>query len=155
MNDDLAIDINVDDVLKDSGHLLPQGDYQLYIRSTSVDRTKKQQIPMLTVLFEVVDPPMYKGRTIYQPFFYTSEKGKYLLAKLVKACGLTQITSASDLYGKIILAEVRIREDPTGQYEPQNSVYKIRQIEQTARPAPAQQATPPWARPAAHDDAPF
>jgi hypothetical protein len=106
---------------------VPAGDYNLLIEAVELKPTKAGTGSYLSLKLKVQDGQFAK-RVIFDMITYTNpnpqavEIGHRKLSALCRAAGIMQLSDTQQLVNRVVSAKVGIREDKTGQYEPQNEV---------------------------------
>jgi len=149
-----------EDLGQDSFAPIPAGNYVAQIINSEIKENRNGG-RRLSVTFEIVDGD-YSGRLIFENLNLwhdnqdTVRIAKQQLARICNAIGLTHVGDSSELHNRPMAIRVGIREDKTGQYDPQNNIKAYSAIAggtapQRAAPAAAPKAAPassaaPWAR---------
>lgn len=161
---------NADDVPQEERELLPEGNYLALVESSELAQTKAGTGTMLKLTLNVLEGP-YQNRKIFWNINIVNQNalaqqiGQRQLAQLCHAVGKHTIQDSGEIHLIPFVARVVIRQDKTGQYEPQNEVREAKPVSgaaaQAPRPTPAAPtpqppqaqaaqpaAPPPQARPA-------
>jgi hypothetical protein len=168
---ELNMDFNPSEVPEDDRTFepLPAGDYTMQVIESELKDTKSGSGQQLVLTLEVIEGP-FSNRRVWDRLNIRNQNAdaqriaQRALADLCLAVGISSLRNSEELHFKPFIGAVKIREDKTGQYGPQNTVrYKVRgggapraASAGTApkQAAPAQAAKPaagtkPWQRPAA------
>lgn len=154
------MDFNANEVPEDTNSFdpLPAGDYTMQVIESEIKDTKSGTGQQLVLTLEVIEGA-FSNRRVWDRLNIRNQNAdaqriaQRSLADLCLAVGIQSLRNSEDLHFKPFLGKVKIREDKTGQYGPQNTVrYKARggmapgasQVKQTASPS-----TQPAAKPAA------
>ena len=180
-----SLNFDATTVQPDTGfELLPAGWYNAMIDESAINPTKDGVGAYLQLRFSVIDG-QYQGRKVFARLNIrnanqTAQEIAYKqLSAIAHSVGVLQVQDSSQLHGIPLKIRVRIRKDPSGQYEDQNEINGYKNINEAvqgqaaafapaapampaapagfAQPAPvapapafAQPAAPqPWAQPAA------
>lgn len=170
---ELNMDFNPTEVPEDDRTFepLPVGEYTMQVIESELKNTKSGTGQQLVLTLEVIEGTFSNRRVwdrlnIRNPNVDAQRIAQRALADLCLAVGIQSLTNSEDLHFKPFVGAVKIREDKTGQYGPQNTVRYKSRGGAAARPqtaasqpaprqaAPAQAARPatgakPWQRPAA------
>ena len=179
-----SLNFDATTVQPDTGfELLPAGWYNAMIDESAINPTKDGVGAYLQLRFSVIDG-QYQGRKVFARLNIrnanqTAQDIAYKqLSAIAHSVGVLQVQDSSQLHGIPLKIRVRIRKDPSGQYEDQNEINGYKNINEAvqgqaaafvpaapaipaapagfapampqAAPAFAQPAAPqPWAQPAA------
>lgn len=103
------------------------GEYNFLVEKVELKPTKAGTGSYLNLQLKVQGGPC-NNRVVFDMITYTNpnpqavEIGHRKLSGLCRAAGITQLTDTQQLVNRIVAGKVGIREDKTGQYEPQNDV---------------------------------
>lgn len=148
-----SLNFDATTVQPDTGfELLPAGWYNAMIDESGINPTKDGAGAYLQLRFSVIDG-QYQGRKVYARLNIrnanqTAQDIAYKqLSAIAHAVGVLQVQDSSQLHGIPLKIRVRIRKDPSGQYEDQNEINGYKNINdvvqgQTAAFAPAAPAMP-------------
>lgn len=106
---------------------IPVGEYNFLIEKVELKPTKAGTGSYLSLQLKV-QGGQYNGRIAFDMITYTNpnpqavEIGHRKLSALCRAAGIMQLSDTQQLVNRVISAKVGIREDKTGQYEPQNDI---------------------------------
>jgi len=106
---------------------IPAGEYNFLVEAVELKPTKAGTGSYLSLKLKV-QGGQCNNRVVYDMITYTNpnpqavEIGHRKLSALCRAAGVIQLTSTDQLINRVVAAKVGIREDKTGQYEPQNDV---------------------------------
>lgn len=136
----------------DPREVLPPGWYNVTIDESEMKPTKDGSGAYLSLRYSVLDG-QFAGRKIFQNLNLrnnnatTVEIAYKQLSGICHAVGLLTVQDSSQLHGLPFQVRVKIRKDPTGQYEDQNDVsgYKVVGAAAGAGAAPAATPPPGWA----------
>lgn len=145
---------------------VPAGNYVAQIINSEIKENKTGG-NRLSLTFQILDGD-YANRLIFQNINLQHANpevgriGRQQLAQICHAIGRTGVGDSSDLHNQPMQIRVRIKEDKTGQYEPQNEIKGYAALQgitpvastrsattpaQTTRPAQSTtQSAAPWAR---------
>lgn len=140
---------------------IPAGWYTASITEASIQDTKAGTGQYIKVRYDITGPA-YEGRVVFgnlnisNPNPKAEEIGRQQLGQLMRAIGLTEVSDTDQLIGGQCGIKLAIREDPTGQYSPQNEVKAWKSLTGSPAPAPKPAApaapagvstsAPPWAK---------
>lgn len=123
---------------------VPAGWYNVVIDETEMKPTKEGNGSYLKVRYSILDG-QYAGRKIYGMITLQNsnpqavEIGLKQLSAVAHAVGHLLVQHSEELHGKPLKIKVKIRNDKTGEYEPQNSITQWEninaQVGDTAAPA--------------------
>jgi hypothetical protein len=156
--------------------LMPAGFYTAQVTESEIIALKSGQGQALKLTFEVLQEG-YRNRKVWARLNIRhsgSPEAERIaneqLRELCESVGVVRMADTVELHNKPVQIRVKIREDKTGQYEPQNEVIGYKPVAggaaapmaaampgSAARPsaapaaanAPAAGSTPPWAKKAA------
>lgn len=154
--------------------LLPAGEYVGQVTDSEINPLKSGNGTGLKLTFTILQEG-YNGRKLFANLNVkhtnpTAEQiAQQQLRELCEAVGLATMRDTAELHNKPVKLRVKIREDKSGQYEPQNEVVGFKPAAGGATAAPsfsprpaasaapaaaapaaaAGAATPPWAKRAA------
>ena len=131
--------------------VLPAGKYIAQVVGSDVKTNKSNTGQYLSLQFEILDGE-FKGRRVFSNItvnhqnITAQEIGQSQLSSLCRAVGVMQLTETSQLHGRPLKIDVKIRQD--SQYGDQNDVKGFESAAGAAPVAQAQPAsnTPPWQR---------
>lgn len=137
------------------------GTYTVSVDDSEV-KTTKSGGQMAVFRLRVVEG-QFVGRTVFaninvrNPSPQAEQIGQSQLSALCHAAGVLQVSDTAQLHGRPVRAKVKIRKDPSGQYEESNEVSGFEAgttgpsapAIQSPVAAPAAAATAPWKRAAA------
>lgn len=156
----LNMDFNPSEVPEDdrSFEPLPAGEYTMQVIESEVKDTKSGSGQQLVLTLEVIEGP-FSNRRVWDRLNIRNQNAdaqriaQRALADLCLAVGIQSLRNSEDLHFKPFIGSVKIREDKSGQYGPQNTVrYKQRggaasrpqaTAQQPQRQAAPQQAAKP------------
>lgn len=125
---------------------IPAGDYLMQVIESDIQDTKDRTGQMLVLTFEILEG-VNSNRRIWERLnirnanAQAQQIAQRALADLCIAVGITTALKNTDqLHFKPFIGRVKIREDKTGQYGPQNSVRRYRAA--NGAPPPQKDATP-------------
>lgn len=131
---------------------LPAGWYQAKIIESELKPTRDGAGSYLQLTLEVLTPP-HAGRKVTDRLNLQNrnpvavEIAYGTLSAYCHATGVIQMTDSQQLHGIPINIRLSVRNDPTGQYEPNNEIKAIKHINEQVgdggAPAAAATATPP------------
>lgn len=158
-----SLNFDATTVQPDTGfELLPAGWYNAMIDESAINPTKDGVGAYLQLRFSVIDG-QYQGRKVFARLNIrnanqTAQEIAYKqLSAIAHSVGVLQVQDSSQLHGIPLKIRVRIRKDPSGQYEDQNEINGYKNINEAvqgqaaafAPAAPAMPAAPAgFARPA-------
>jgi len=142
--------------------LLPAGWYTAQVTESEIVPLQSGNGDALKLTFDVLSEG-YRGRKVWARLNVRHSNAEaerisqQQLRELCDAIGITRITETSQLHQRPVEIRVKIREDKSGKYEPQNEIAGYRQIRAGAAPTgfppisvpPRQQAATPSAAPPA------
>jgi hypothetical protein len=129
---------------------LPAGQYMAQVIDSTIADTKSGNGQMLTLTWEVLAGP-FEGRMLFDRLNIrnTNEKAQAIglqqLAKICVALGIPSVSDSEELHHLPLMLDVKIQDDKSGSYGPQNQIKKYSPINGPANP-PAQ--AQPQPRPA-------
>lgn len=131
--------------------VLPAGKYIAQVVSSDVKTNKSNTGQYLSLQLEVLDGE-FKGRRVFSniTISHTNDQAQQIgqgqLSSLCRAVGVMQLTDTSQLHGRPLKIDVKIRQD--AQYGDQNDVKGYEAASGAAPSAQAQPSanTPPWQR---------
>lgn len=130
--------------------VLPAGKYIAQVVDSDVKTNKSNTGQYLSLQFEILDGE-FKGRRVFSNItvnhqnITAQEIGQSQLSSLCRAVGVMQLTETSQLHGRPLKIDVKIRQD--AQYGDQNDVKGFEAASVTATPSAQPSAnTPPWQR---------
>ena len=142
--------------------LLPAGWYDAQAIESEIIPLKSGNGTALKLTFDVLTDG-YRGRRVWVRLNYrhsnpTAEKiAQQQLRELCESTGVGRLTDTTLLHHRPVSIKVRIREDKSGQYEPQNDVTGYKALGAMSPPASASRgfpAAPPRSMPPAASPAP-
>ena len=148
-----SLNFDATTVQPDTGfELLPAGWYNAMIDESTINPTKDGVGEYLQLRFSVIDG-QYQGRKVFARLNIrnanqTAQEIAYKqLSAIAHSVGVLQVQDSSQLHGIPLKIRVRIRKDPSGQYEDQNEINGYKNINeavqgQAAAFAPAAPAMP-------------
>ena len=148
-----SLNFDATTVQPDTGfELLPAGWYNAMIDESGINPTKDGVGAYLQLRFSVIDG-QYQGRKVFARLNIrnanqTAQEIAYKqLSAIAHSVGVLQVQDSSQLHGIPLKIRVRIRKDPSGQYEDQNEINGYKNINvavqgQAAAFAPAAPAMP-------------
>lgn len=148
-----SLNFDATTVQPDTGfELLPAGWYNAMIDESAINPTKDGVGAYLQLRFSVIDG-QYQGRKVFARLNIrnanqTAQEIAYKqLSAIAHSVGVLQVQDSSQLHGIPLKIRVRIRKDPSGQYEDQNEINGYKNINeavqgQAAAFAPAAPAMP-------------
>ena len=148
-----SLNFDATTVQPDTGfELLPAGWYNAMIDESGINPTKDGVGAYLQLRFSVIDG-QYQGRKVFARLNIRNANqvaqdiAYKQLSAIAHAVGVLQVQDSSQLHGIPLKIRVRIRKDPSGQYEDQNEINGYKNINdvvqgQTAEFAPAAPAMP-------------
>lgn len=148
-----SLNFDATTVQPDTGfELLPAGWYNAMIDESDIRPTNNGAGAYLQLRFSVIDG-QYQGRKVFTRLNIrnanqTAQDIAYKqLSAIAHSVGVLQVQDSSQLHGIPLKIRVRIRKDPSGQYEDQNEINGYKNINdvvqgQTAAFAPAAPAMP-------------
>ena len=127
---------------------VPAGEYNLMVEKVELKPTKAGTGSYLALQLKV-QGGQYNNHVVFDMITYTNpnpqavEIGHRKLSALCRAAGIIQLTSTDQLINRVVTGKVGIREDKTGQYDPQNEIKVYKSAAAATRPVGAgqQQAT--------------
>jgi hypothetical protein len=131
---ELNMDFNPSEVPEDdrSFEPLPAGDYTMQVIESELKDTKSGSGQQLVLTLEVIEGP-FSNRRVWDRLNIRNQNAdaqriaQRALADLCLAVGISSLRNSEELHFKPFIGAVKIREDKTGQYGPQNTVrYKVR-----------------------------
>jgi hypothetical protein len=131
---ELNMDFNPSEVPEDDRTFepLPAGDYTMQVIDSELKDTKSGSGQQLVLTLEVIDGP-FSNRRVWDRLNIRNQNAdaqriaQRSLADLCLAVGISSLRNSEELHFKPFVGAVKIREDKTGQYGPQNTVrYKAR-----------------------------
>ena len=142
--------------------VLPAGVYSVVATESEVKPTKNGTGQVAQFTMQVVEGE-HTGRKIFARFNIANQNpeaeriGQSQFSAFCHAAGVLQVSDTAQLHGRPVRAKVKIRKDPSGQYEESNEVSGFEAgttgpsapAIQSPVAAPAAAATPPWKRAAA------
>ena len=135
---------------------VPAGDYTARIIASDVKETKSGTGRYITATFQITGPS-HEGRQVFtninieNPNDDAMRIGLAQLNELLAALNLQHLRDTDELIGGTCLIKVKIKVDPTGQYEPRNEISRYRSLGSpaaNAAPAGFPKSAPPSAPPA-------
>lgn len=163
-----SLNFDATTVQPDTGfELLPAGWYNAMIDESAINPTKDGVGAYLQLRFSVIDG-QYQGRKVFARLNIrnanqTAQEIAYKqLSAIAHSVGVLQVQDSSQLHGIPLKIRVRIRKDPSGQYEDQNEINGYKNINEAvqgqaaafAPAAPAMPAAPAGFAPVAPQPAP-
>lgn len=163
-----SLNFDATTVQPDTGfELLPAGWYNAMIDESGINPTKDGVGAYLQLRFSVIDG-QYQGRKVFARLNIrnanqTAQEIAYKqLSAIAHSVGVLQVQDSSQLHGIPLKIRVRIRKDPSGQYEDQNEINGYKNINEAvqgqaaafAPAAPAMPAAPAGFAPVAPQPAP-
>ena len=163
-----SLNFDATTVQPDTGfELLPAGWYNAMIDESAINPTKDGVGAYLQLRFSVIDG-QYQGRKVFARLNIrnanqTAQDIAYKqLSAIAHSVGVLQVQDSSQLHGIPLKIRVRIRKDPSGQYEDQNEINGYKNINEAvqgqaaafAPAAPAMPAAPAGFAPVAPQPAP-
>ena len=163
-----SLNFDATTVQPDTGfELLPAGWYNTMIDESGINPTKDGVGAYLQLRFSVIDG-QYQGRKVFARLNIrnanqTAQEIAYKqLSAIAHSVGVLQVQDSSQLHGIPLKIRVRIRKDPSGQYEDQNEINGYKNINEAvqgqaaafAPAAPAMPAAPAGFAPVAPAPAP-
>lgn len=154
---ELNMDFNPSEVPEDdrSFEPLPAGDYTMQVIESELKDTKSGSGQQLVLTLEVIEGP-HSNRRVWDRLNIRNQNAdaqriaQRSLADLCLAVGIQSLRNSEELHFKPFIGAVKIREDKTGQYGPQNTVrYKVRGGGTPRVAAPSTSPQQQAARPAA------
>ena len=148
-----SLNFDATTVQPDTGfELLPAGWYNAIIDESAINPTKDGVGAYWQLRFSVIDG-QYQGRKVFARLNIrnanqTAQEIAYKqLSAIAHSVGVLQVQDSSQLHGIPLKIRVRIRKDPSGQYEDQNEINGYKNINeavqgQAAAFAPAAPAMP-------------
>jgi hypothetical protein len=145
---------------------LPAGKYMVVVSSTEMKDAKikpgqKEAGQYLNVVYDVVDEE-FKGRKVFDRFNLVNESEQAVkiansrLTSLCIACGIMRSLSDTDELKDIpFMLKVKVKRDPTGQYNDSNEAVSYEACEGAAKSAPAAATKKTAAPPAVKNDKPW
>lgn len=141
---------------------LPAGVYSVVATDSEVKPTKNGSGQVAQFTMQVVEGE-HTGRKIFARFNIANQNpeaeriGQSQFSAFCHAAGVLQVSDTAQLHGRPVRAKVKIRKDPSGQYEDSNEVSGFEAgttgpaapAIQSPVAAPAAAATAPWKRAAA------
>ncbi len=142
--------------------VLPAGVYSVVATDSEVKPTKNGSGQVAQFTMQVVEG-VHTGRKIFARFNIANQNpeaeriGQSQFSAFCHAAGVLQVNDTAQLHGRPVRAKVKIRKDPSGQYEDSNEVSGFEAgttgpaapAIQSPVAAPAAAATAPWKRAAA------
>jgi hypothetical protein len=131
---ELNMDFNPTEVPEDdrSFEPLPAGEYTMQVIESELKDTKSGTGQQLVLTLEVIEGA-HSNRRVWDRLNIRNQNvdaqriAQRALADLCLAVGINSLKNSEDLHFKPFVGSVKIREDKTGQYGPQNTVrYKAR-----------------------------
>lgn len=119
---------------------IPAGEYQFLIEKVELKPTKSGTGSYLSLQLKVQGGPC-NNRVVFDMITYTNpnpqavEIGHRKLSGLCRAAGIVQLSDTQQFVNRVVVAKVGIREDKTGQYEPQNDVKLYKSATAATQPA--------------------
>ena len=131
----LEQEITLDELPESGGYdLLPAGWYTASITETDVKDTKDGRGKYIKVRYDITGPT-HQGRVVFgnlniqNPSSEAERIGRQQFGDLLRAIGITRIRDTDELLGGHVQIKVGIKEDKTGQYEPQNDIRGFKPLE--------------------------
>lgn len=135
-----AINFNAAEVApQQSFKVLPAGVYSVVATESEVKPTKNLTGQVAQFTMQVVEGE-HTGRKIFARFNIANQNpeaeriGQSQFSAFCHAAGVLQVSDTAQLHGRPVRAKVKIRKDPTGQYEDSN---EVNGFEATGGPSPA------------------
>jgi len=145
--------------------LIPAGNYLAQVVESDIRPLKSGNGQALVLVFQIIDGE-FNGRKVWNwlSVRHTNPEAERIaqqsLRELCDALGVVRMQDTGELHHKPVTIRVKIREDKSGQYAPQNEVTGYRGATAaspapafnrptTAAAAPAAASTPPWQKKAA------
>lgn len=123
---------------------VPAGEYNLMVEKVELKPTKSGTGSYLALQLKV-HGGKYNKRVVFDMITYTNpnpqavEIGHRKLSALCRAAGIIQLTSTDQLINRVVAGKVGIREDKTGQYDPQNEIKVYKSAAAATQPVGAGQ----------------
>lgn len=134
--------------------LLPAGDYIAQVTDSAINPLKSGNGTGLKLTFTVLQEG-YNGRKLFSNLNvqHTNPEAEKIaqqqLRELCEAVGVARLQDTVELHNKPVTIRVKIREDKTGQYGPQNEVVGFKRATAGTPAAPSLSPRPAAAAPAA------
>lgn len=145
-NLNMAFDANSVEPGRSDFEPIPPGEYLAQIVESDVVTPKSGKGMMLKLRFDILDGA-YANRVIFCQINYQHENptaqliGQQLLKSICDAIGFEgALEDSSDLHFRPMKIVVKVRQDKTGQYGPQNEVRAAKPVAASAPPAGKAQA---------------
>ncbi len=154
----------------DEFELLPPGDYVAQIIQSEIKDTKSGNGRMIVFTFSIAEGEK-EGRLAWarinfiNPNAQAQSIGRKELGNIARAAGVSKFSDTEELHYKPLIITLGVKNDPTGQYRPQNEIKAYKPISgpgaaageaapppqerQAAPAAPSQGQAKPWQRKAA------
>jgi len=119
---------------------IPAGEYNFLVEEVELKPTKAGTGSYISLKLKV-QGGQFNNRVVYDMITYTNpnpqavEIGHRKLSALCRAVGIVQLSDTQQLVNRVTSAKVGIREDKTGQYEPQNDVKVYKSASAATQPA--------------------
>lgn len=151
---DLGMEFDTSTVPDAERQLLPVGTYDAHIIESELKVAKSGEGELLKLTWEILSGPYERWKvwqqiTIRHSNSQTQEIGQRQLKQVCAAYGLARIRNSEELHFKPASIRLTIKEDKTGQYDPQNQITKVSpyggaaSVTAAPRPAPATAAPQP------------
>lgn len=143
--------------------VLPEGWYQAAAGSAELKLTKAGDGQYIAVKW-TIEGPSYQGRVVFgnitvrNPSSRAEDIGREQMGQLMRSAGMLRLMDTDQIVGIRCEIKLKVREDKSGQYGPQNDVVAFRAIEGATLPKPSVASTasampkpatvagkPPWA----------
>lgn len=131
--------------------LLPAGWYTAQVTDSEIKPLKSGNGQAIKLTFDILSEA-YRGRKVWAQLNVRHSNpeaeriAQQQLRELCESIGLARFSDTVELHNKPVQIKIKIREDKTGQYEPQNDVTGYKSAGGGASPMPSAAAA---ARPAA------
>lgn len=131
----LEQEITLEELPESGGYdLLPAGWYNATITKSELKSTKNSDGQYIKLRCDV-SGPTHQGRVVFgnlniQNRSADAERiGRQQFGDLLRAIGITRIRDTDELLGGHVQIKVGVKEDKTGQYEPQNDIRGFKPLE--------------------------
>lgn len=144
---------NAAEIEPTSFDVLPAGDYEVAIVDSTVQATKSGEGKMLLLELQILSGPkagrkLFDRLNLWNPSAQAQTIARGTLSAICRAVGVLTPEDSSDLYGKPLVATVKIRNDP--QYGDSNVIKAYKRCENGGK-----FDLPPRGEPAPNDEIPF
>lgn len=142
--------------------LIPAGNYLAQVVESDIQPLKSGNGKALVLVFQIIDG-QFNGRKVWNRLNISHANpeaeriAQQQLRELCESLGITRMHDTAELHNKPCMIRLKIREDKSGQYAPQNEVAGYRPASASTAPVAAKAAAapaagaavPPWQKRAA------